>query len=506
MSGLIVKTSVRHISDDAGNAITSAEELTFRGSNLADVVAPKIIRRTPEPGSVGAVATHVIIEFSEPVVYYSAFNGVRWWSDGSFVFDFRKVGETSVILTPQGKLPYGALQTITVHDVQDEAGNVMQDAEWTFAIANEPDAQRPTIVSTSPANLATHIDRNASVSVTFSEPIDQYSFFMDVLPYLGQTDMAWSNGGKTVTVDPLGPLSIDQQYLLNPLNNTLRDLSGNLLERMPEVVFSTGGSIAEGRIHGHVTGDPGSSAANPKNTLVLAEPDTTLTGFAYVTHDLTYEVSHLPDGTYSISALMDTNANGILSVYEGDAFGAYGVNVSASDYDLELVSIFGGNTASGIDFPMHDPSAVGGGVWYSGEYSSQIRYVGVGLFDASTFDPANPGMPTASTGCWFPFETDWDLNTIDQPVPEGYYYVGAYLDANASWAYESGIDPFGIYGEMETPEAVLVKDGKDHHGIFIMLHDAISSGTTAEARWPDPKVDPGRARLYSALEQFERLR
>ncbi len=96
----------------------------------------------------------------------------------------------------------------------------------------------PTLVSTNPANLATSVPRTATISVTFSEPLDSASvtntaFTLDN----GVTGTIVVNGATaTLTPSPLLPASTT---IRATLSTAIRDRAGNPLAAPVTFQFTT---------------------------------------------------------------------------------------------------------------------------------------------------------------------------------------------------------------------------------------------------------------------------
>jgi len=141
------------------------------------------------------------------------------------------------------------------------------------------------------------------------------------------------------------------------------------------------------------------------------------------------------------------------------------------------VLIENGSTALQVDFPLYDPVAICGNVFYDGDaYTSGLtsfRYQ-VGAFDAATFDPENPGVPLAGTEQG-PLAEDprYAIHELDSGLEPGTYYIGGFLDVNSNDVFDPGLDPSGYYANLETgdPLSVKVEEGTDVLNIDIHIDD-----------------------------------
>jgi hypothetical protein len=425
-------------------------------------------------------------------------------------------GNLTFTLVPHEALAYGTVYGVALSGVQDPSGNTMPDTEWSFTTTNTIDNTAPTLISTIPGNLATYVDVNTDLSLTFSEALDQLFFDVDLTPNPGGI-ATWTNGGKTLNFDPAAPLLDDQQYTftIEKMERTrileigVRDLAGNGFVGLKTVVFTTGAALEAGSIAGTIAGDPGTGANDPTGALVVAatgsildgDDDFLVLGSAIVAGNNTYTLAHLPDDVYYPLAIMDTSGDGNLDPSYGDAIGVYGINFRLGDISLDSVTVAGGSHVTGVNFPLFDPSAISGTVQYSGTYAEGSYPLFVGLFDTSNFDPLD--LPVAGTQVFWPDFPEWAFNTLDQLLIDDDYYVGAFLDVNFTGAYDPGVDPAGFYGGFPAPTAVHIEDGSDVTGIVITLLDPLASTLSAGVTWPVAKHNAAFQRLCEAVRESQ---
>jgi methionine-rich copper-binding protein CopC len=491
--------SVDGVKDVSGNTIDTPVERSFTGSSDPDATAPELVYRSPAPNATNvALGTQIWLTFSEPVTFPSFIAGFTI-SDGGGSVPY--VGDSDdngihIVVQPTSPLELGTQYTIELTGIQDETGNTMADATWTFTTTNTADTTPPTVVSSSPAGGALNVDVNTSLSITFSEPINQVELGISSYPDLGDGDVVWSNAGKTLTFTPLVPLEADQQYTISAVPGGFKDLAGNGNTSYMQIRFSTGATLATGSFAGDVAGDPESDfAQNSAGARVFAVVGSLedfgnleVAGSTTVTAYYDYDLRNLADGDFYALAIKNTNNDGLLDPIHGDAFGAFGVDFTGLDTEADTVSIAGGNRVTGIDFPLYDPSAIGGTISYDGAYAGGEHFVGVGLFIAETFDPMSP-TPDFTTDVSWPDATEWVFIDLEHGFPDDTYYVGAFLDANDNFNYDPS-DPIGIYGGLAAPTEINILDGSDRTGIVITLSDPLARSATASVRW---QTQPKRA-------------
>jgi len=376
---------------------------------------------------------------------------------------------------------------------------------WSFMTTSIVDNTPPFVISTSPSDRATRVNVNANIVITFSESMNEGDLNLDIEPWAGGGAITWSADSRILTIDPDGPLAVDQQYLLTIYPDGLRDLAGNAIARPFSVVFTTGAALEGGNIAGFITGDPGSAADDPTGAIVSAETDTT-DYFRYTTvaSNDTYAISYLPDDTYYLNVYMDTNDDGRIDPYTGDAVGAYGVNLETRDYYLDPVVVTNGSHRSGISFPIYDPTAIVGTVTYAGADTLAQAEVFIGLFKVAGFDPSNPYNPVASGGGWMEsYGVDFLLNSIADEFPDGDYYLFAYMNLNGLTSYEPGVDAAGMYGGLARPTVLHIRNGNDFLNVRFAVEDPRVASNSMSVSWPARKQNAGFKQLCDRIKQSQ---
>jgi hypothetical protein len=122
--------------------------------------------------------------------------------------------------------------------IRDTGAELTAIASGDGSAANtETDDMDPRIVSQSPASAAAGVARSASVTLTFSEPINTSSDAIALSPSVASTD-AWSNSDKTFTIDPTNAL--------NPGVNTVTVSTATDMAASPNTF---GGAISGTTVH-----------------------------------------------------------------------------------------------------------------------------------------------------------------------------------------------------------------------------------------------------------------
>lgn len=505
MAGLNVNLTVTGVSDVTGNGIQEPVTQGFLGSDTPDEAAPTILGRGPTPDATNIVLNPVVVVYFSEALFAAEHT---WTYAGGEVAYTADIDGSILTLTPLAPLTNSTTYTVSVAGT-DYAGNTSPFSQWSFTTTAIEDHTPPTLVSTQPVNNAINVNVSANLLLTFSEAVNAELFDVTLVPDPGEGTATSSNGGKTITFDPVAPLLDNQQYVLTIYPNGVLDLAGNGIEHLHTVTFTTGSTLESGAITGTIAGDAGSAAADPTGATVFAADgvpfgdEFNILGSTTVAGNDTYTVSHLGDGTYYLIGVLDTNHDGNFEPGTGDAVGGYGIDVGTQDFEADSVVIDGGTHATGINFSIYDPSAITGLVTYSGVYSEGEYYAYVGLFEADGFDPQNPGEPIAFGDAYWPDFREWGISTIDQPIPDGDYYVGAFLDVIVNGGLDLGEEPIGLFGG-DNPQVVHIANGSDHSAIVIPLRDPlIPIHQAATIAWPARKHNPKLEHLLEMIRKAE---
>ena len=493
MSGLGLNLTVNGVTDLSGNAATNAK-MGFTGSRLLDTDPPHIVRSTPASEATGVpIGTSILVRFSESIDdnWFAENVNVTWTSPTGPVQFYRSYGynwsgwNPTFTLVTWDLLDYDAQQTISFSGVRDISGNIMPDASISFRTTEVPDDTPPALVSSYPRDGATHVRVDTDISFTFSEPINRFDFDFEYGPdiYFDYGDWTWSEDLRTVTFgmrDDL-PLTRNRQYRILFYPNGVYDLGGRTLEEFQTITFSTGGDLESASVEGRVTGHPATAASDPTGAVVIAETWFSETfGVAMVDEDGQYELTHMEWGPYYVRGYLDTNDDGVISIYTGDALGGYGADLAAGDLELESVPVPESRHVNDINFSIYDPSAVTGTVLFTGELP-RYRPIGIGLFSTST-DATNLTNPVATYEGRWPYDVEWIFNGLWDGFEDGDYYLAAYIDADSSLAYEPGIDPSGVYGG-NTPTVLHLVNGADYFDIVLAV-DYAPAIRSQRVTWP----------------------
>jgi N-acetylneuraminic acid mutarotase len=120
-------------------------------------------------------------------------------------------------------------------------------ATATIVVVRNPDATPPSVTATSPADLAAGVPLDASLTATFSEPMDPATLDASTFVLEGAIPVAgtvtYSAGERTATLDPAANLTAATTYTAR-ITTGARDLAGsNALAMDFAWTFTTGSNV-----------------------------------------------------------------------------------------------------------------------------------------------------------------------------------------------------------------------------------------------------------------------
>lgn len=158
-------------SNDPPDTLTSNYVVNFTTADLA----PYVVNSTPANNATQVpFNTSVTVNFNESV-NFSASSFTFACDSNPIAFSLSSSPATSVTLTPDAMLPMNVNCAVTVvaANISDVDANDPPDAMAADYVINFATADvAPSVVETSPANVATGIALSSPISVTFSEPMN----------------------------------------------------------------------------------------------------------------------------------------------------------------------------------------------------------------------------------------------------------------------------------------------------------------------------------------------
>lgn len=211
-----------------------------------DLVPPSVVLTSPFNGENSvAVDREVSVLFDEPVTNVTT---------TTFTLDqagtpipgaiTMTMGARAAIFTASEQLPANTFLTATLTAaITDLAGNAVGGRLWSFTTG--ADQVPPSIVSITPASGTANVSRDATITVTFDEPVinvDTTTFLITGGAPIAGT-VTPSNGGRSATFAPTSqlPASMTIMVMLDGGGPSgISDLTGNPLTGSTAFSFTTG--------------------------------------------------------------------------------------------------------------------------------------------------------------------------------------------------------------------------------------------------------------------------
>ena len=239
--------------DTAGDMLARNYVWSFTTAAAANTTAPTVIATIPSNMATGVPLNQILSATFSKAMSAAAINGATFTLAGpgttavSAQVAYSSVGDTAT-LTPSSNLAPSTLYTATITTgAKDLAGNALAaNYVWTFTTGTTLDTVAPEIVSTIPANGATNVPTNQSISATFSKAMNPLTISTSTFQLTGPG--ATSVTG-TVSYDPINFIAtfmpsaaLNGSYVAT-ITNGVTDLAGNSLGATGSAnpwTFSTG--------------------------------------------------------------------------------------------------------------------------------------------------------------------------------------------------------------------------------------------------------------------------
>jgi hypothetical protein len=286
--------------DPAGKALANNYVWTFMTGAVANATAPTVILTDPIN-----LATNVPLNQEITAIFSEAMDPATISAPGTFIVvptlggpavagtvTYDPASDTA-IFTPTANLTANTQFRATVSNAaKDLSGNALIAGAvpnpWTFTTGTTVNAAGPTITQEFPANLATLVPIDTTVSATFSAPMDPATIntttFLvtvtaDGTPVTGT--VTYNVASQVATFTPLVNLAISTQYTAT-VSPAAQDLSGNALVpgMVPNPWVFTTGTVAGG------ASPPTVNLGTAGNFAVLATASITSTGPVIINGDV----------------------------------------------------------------------------------------------------------------------------------------------------------------------------------------------------------------------------
>jgi len=216
------------------------------GSSTADTVAPTVLFTTPAHNA-SAIGTNssLTITFSEAIDPATVTNTTIVLTDrtGGVPVNLTSLSYDAtnriVTLTPASLTGGHIYDAQVTTNVRDLAGNrVASPYSWSFTTAAGPDISPPIVTSTSPRDNDSTVGTNASIAMTFSEPMDAATVAA-AFSLNPPTPGTLTYFGKTAVFRPTAPLAASTPYIAT-LAASATDLAGTAMGVAKIWTFTTG--------------------------------------------------------------------------------------------------------------------------------------------------------------------------------------------------------------------------------------------------------------------------
>ena len=197
----------------------------------ADTLAPNVISRSPVNNSTNVpVNTTVVVGFDEDITNANA-TTIQLVA-GSAVpatVGYQGAPMFRATLTPSGQLAPNTTYTVALSStLQDSSNNLFGTPPTVWMFTTGADTIAPAVASTAPADNAIDVPLDATISVTFDEPVTGVDGTSFVVMNAGTGTLASSNGDRTWTFTPDAALSANTTVTIM-LTMAIEDTTGNAL-------------------------------------------------------------------------------------------------------------------------------------------------------------------------------------------------------------------------------------------------------------------------------------
>jgi methionine-rich copper-binding protein CopC len=250
-------------------ALDASYSWTITTSATADTTAPTVDSTSPASAATGvSLNAGISVTFSEAMdpstITAATFTLKLGTTAVAGAVD--SVGATATFI-PSAALVANSTYTATILSAKDLSGNPLAGSEsFTFTTGASASAA-PTVVSMSPANLATGVATNSAVVVAFSEAMSPASVSAATFKVTSPGNVAVAGSvtysGTTATFQPASHLANSTQYTAT-ITTGVKDLGGTALATAQVWTFTTGAAAD--------TTPPTVTSTNPLSSATAARP------------------------------------------------------------------------------------------------------------------------------------------------------------------------------------------------------------------------------------------
>jgi methionine-rich copper-binding protein CopC len=247
------------VEDAMGKILQSQHVVTFTTENAApsgggggggtqptqDTSAPRVSATNPSDNATGVdVAADISVTFSEAINAGSNFNKIRVKdSDGNTVSAKRETSGKVLTINPNSSLSYGSQYTVTIpaRSVKDKSDNDFA-SEYSFDFTTRSSNGAPVVRSTTPADGATNVDVNPTITITFDKNIKKGAMYDNISikregNHSEPHNSSYSN--KELRLTPKSNLASGTLFTVTLPINSIKDTDDNSLHTRYTFSFRT---------------------------------------------------------------------------------------------------------------------------------------------------------------------------------------------------------------------------------------------------------------------------
>ncbi|MBI3395176.1 MAG: Ig-like domain-containing protein [Spirochaetia bacterium] len=276
--------------------------------------SPQVTSTTPANSAQGIVTTagitFVFSRAMDKAAVQSAFS-LSPSSAGSFTWT---PDDASFTYQPFSPLNVGTTYTASLSTGARDAGGISISSGYsaTFQVGN--DFTRPTVSSvqeagnpTALANNQTGVYKDSTLTITFSEPMDQTARTAVTLTKLSDSSTvsavtSWNATFTQLTFDPVDPLEPLSTYRLS-ITTSAKDLAGNALQSNYNLAFTVDNSA--GALNSNYVTIVSGTKTLPLATQVLNVTNTGVTSSVTVTPGTTMQAEFLFSHSLDLASIPD---------------------------------------------------------------------------------------------------------------------------------------------------------------------------------------------------------
>jgi len=283
--------------DSTGTAMASNYTWSFTTGSGPDTTPPTVSSTIPANGATDvAINSPVRVTFSEALdaatITTSTFTVDTGGNNISGSVSYSGTS-TTAIFTPSSNLDRFITYTVMITTgVKDLAGNAMvTDYHSSFTTAAVPDTTPPRVSSTTPANGATGVAINSTITATFSETMDSSTITTSTFTVdTGGNNISGSvsYSGTTATFTPSSNLSYSTTYTAM-ITTGVKDAAGNAMASSYHWSFTT--------VSAPDTTPPTVSSTTPVN----GATDVTINSTVIATFSEAMDAATITTATFTIS-------------------------------------------------------------------------------------------------------------------------------------------------------------------------------------------------------------